>query len=153
LQIRDGHNNLKWSLREVEINDHVIVPFLDPSFTQNPGFVNEYTASLATAPPLNPSRPLWEVHVLNAKSEEAAASLVFRIHHSLGDCVSLLSLLVISTRKASDPKFLPTIPEQNKSRDKQISSTLLTVYGWLAAFWFTLLAILDYVATVLWKKM
>ena len=152
MQIRDGHNRLKWSLREVEINDHVIVPFLDPSFTRIPDFVNEYTASLATAPPLNASRPLWEVHVLNASSRDAAASLVFRIHHSVGDCVSLLSLLVNSTRKASDPKLLPTIPENNKSRHKEISSTLRSVHSWLAAFWFTFLTVLDYAATILWKK-
>ena len=38
-------NRLKWSLREVEINNHVIVPFLDPSFIRNPDFVNEYTAA------------------------------------------------------------------------------------------------------------
>ncbi|GLJ14187.1 hypothetical protein SUGI_0227690 [Cryptomeria japonica] len=79
---KDKHTNLKWCLRELVIEDHVIVPSLSPSIAENPNFVNEYTSSLVTAP-LNPCRPLWELHVLNVPSDDAAASLVFRIHHSL----------------------------------------------------------------------
>eukprot|EP01018_Ginkgo_biloba_P036641 Gb_29043 [translate_table: standard] len=149
--LKDKQDNLKWCLTEVDINDHVIVPCLSPEFIQNPNFVNEYTASLATAPPLNPSRPLWEVHVLNATSGQAAATLVFRIHHCVGDCVSMLSLIVNSTRTVSDPKSLPTIPH-HKSKDKERLGFVQTMYNWVAAFWFTFITVLNYLATLLWKK-
>eukprot|EP01018_Ginkgo_biloba_P036640 Gb_29042 [translate_table: standard] len=150
--IKDKQDNLKWCLTEVDINDHVIVPCLSPEFIQNPNFVNEYTASLATAPPLNPSRPLWEVHVLNATSGQAAATLVFRIHHCVGDCVSMLSLIVNSTRTVSDPKSLPTIPPHHKSKDKKRLGFAQTMYNWVAAFCLTFITALNYLATLLWRK-
>ncbi|TVU10744.1 hypothetical protein EJB05_44290, partial [Eragrostis curvula] len=62
-----------------------------------------YLASLSTLP-LDDSRPLWEVHVLNFQTSEAAAPLAFRIHHAIGDGMSLISLLVACDQK---PKILP----------------------------------------------
>eukprot|EP01018_Ginkgo_biloba_P036642 Gb_29044 [translate_table: standard] len=150
--IKDKRNNLKWCLTDqVDMNDHVIVPCLSPEFIQNPNFVNEYTASLATAPPLNPSRPLWEVHVLNATSGQAGATLVFRIHHCVGDCVSMMSLILNSTRKVSDPKSVANIV-QHGAKDRQVLSYAQTLYNWMAALWFTILIALQYLATFLWKE-
>ncbi|XP_059074142.1 wax ester synthase/diacylglycerol acyltransferase 5 isoform X2 [Cryptomeria japonica] len=147
--VKDKHNNLKWCLRELVIEDHVIVPCLNLSTVENPNFINEYTSSLVTAPPLDPRRPLWEVHVLNVSSADAAASLVFRIHHSLGDCVSMLSLILYSTSKAAHPKALPTIPQNKASRS---TGFLQIAYNVVLGLWLTFLSLLNYGATLLWKR-
>ncbi|KAH9294189.1 hypothetical protein KI387_040607, partial [Taxus chinensis] len=151
--IKDRKSNLKWCLREVVIDDHVIVPSLSQSFIENPNFVNEYTACLVTAPPLNPCRPLWEVHVLNASSGNAAATLVFRIHHSLGDCVSMLSLILNSTTKTTHAKLPPTVIPHQTSSSQTISTGLLkTVWIKITALWLTFLCLLHYGATLLWTQ-
>ncbi|KAH9314255.1 hypothetical protein KI387_022882, partial [Taxus chinensis] len=151
--IKDRKNNSRWCLREVVIDDHVIVPSLSHSFIENPNFVNEYTACLVTAPPLSPCRPLWEVHVLNAPSGNAAATLVFRIHHSLGDCVSMLSLIINCTTKTTHAKLPPTVIPHQTSSSQTISTGLLkTVWFKITALWLTFICLLQYGATLLWKQ-
>jgi hypothetical protein len=61
------------------------------------------------------SRPLWELHVLDFPTSDAAASVAFRMHHSLGDGVSLLSLLIACTRSAADPAALPVLPRAGRA--------------------------------------
>ncbi|XP_059073232.1 wax ester synthase/diacylglycerol acyltransferase 4-like [Cryptomeria japonica] len=150
MQEKDKHNNLQWCAREVVIEDHVIVPSLSVSTVKDLNFVNEYTTSLMTAPPLDPSRPLSEVHVLNVSSRDAAASLVFRIHHSLGDCVSMLSLLINSTSKAANPNVSQTI-SQHKSSDQRSTGFLQIVYNVIAGLWLTFLCVFDYMIVLLWN--
>ncbi|XP_057848272.2 wax ester synthase/diacylglycerol acyltransferase 5 isoform X3 [Cryptomeria japonica] len=86
--------NYLWVHKEViDIEKHVIVPALDPQYIQCKEFVEDYTASLACDPPLDPSSPLWQIHILNYRSGEAEASLVFKIHHCL-DLVNLIATIL-----------------------------------------------------------
>eukprot|EP00253_Pinus_taeda_P026973 PITA_26973 len=155
---RCRNGNQKWVLQqEVEIDKHIIVPNLSNSFTQNPQFVEEYTASLATAPPLDPSRPLWQIHVLNYKSPEAAASVVFKIHHCIGDCVSLMSLFLDSTRKHSQPDSMPTIPCSNRVSKNKWSvwsprGILQAMWSAIFSLWCTVVELLHALATLLCLK-
>ncbi|CAD6271207.1 unnamed protein product [Miscanthus lutarioriparius] len=59
---------------------------------------------------MDQSRPLWEVHVLDFPTSEAACAVALRIHHALGDGTSLVSLLLACTRSAADPRALPAMP-------------------------------------------
>ncbi|XP_057821670.2 wax ester synthase/diacylglycerol acyltransferase 8 isoform X2 [Cryptomeria japonica] len=149
--VKDKHNNLKWCLREVVIEEHVIVPSLSPSIAENPYLVNEYTSSLVTAPPLNPCKPLWEVHVLNVPSEDAAASLVFRIHHSLGDCISMVSLILNSTSKANNNSQAPPTIPQRTTADQRPKGFLQIVYNVLVRLWLTFVFLHEVGITLLWK--
>ncbi|CAM0882131.1 unnamed protein product [Alopecurus aequalis] len=101
----------KWVRTTVNIDDHVIVPDLDPTATSaNPDrALEDYVSSLSTLP-MDHSRPLWELHVLDFQTSDAAAALVLRVHHSVGDGVSLLSLFIACTRRASDEAALPALP-------------------------------------------
>ncbi|PKI18408.1 hypothetical protein CRG98_049318, partial [Punica granatum] len=73
--------------------------------------VNEYLADFATSSGLILDKPLWEIHVLRAHN-----SMILRIHHSLGDGTSLLSMLLALCRKADNPGHLPTIPSAKRRR-------------------------------------
>ncbi|KAL1206664.1 Wax ester synthase/diacylglycerol acyltransferase 10 [Cardamine amara subsp. amara] len=103
----DGRN---WIKTKVNIEDHVVVPNvnLEEIGEDGDGFVNDYVSRL-TMIPLDRSKPLWDIHILNVKTSDAEAITVIRSHHSLGDGMSLMSLLVASTRKTSDPATTPTI--------------------------------------------
>ncbi|KAL6620668.1 hypothetical protein ACP70R_035807 [Stipagrostis hirtigluma subsp. patula] len=103
----------RWVRATVNLDDHLIFPYLDPAATSaNPDqAVEDYLSSLSTTP-MDHSRPLWEFHVLDFPTSEAAATVAIRMHHSLGDCTSLLSLLIACTRSAADTARPPALPEQ-----------------------------------------
>ncbi|KAF7023441.1 hypothetical protein CFC21_035948 [Triticum aestivum] len=109
----------KWVRTTVELDEHIIVPNLDPTamLIEPDRTLEDYLSSLSTLP-MDHSRPLWEFHVLDFPTSEAAAALAFRAHHSLGDGTSLLSLLVAS---AGSSKVLPTTAPRRVSTIKALS--------------------------------
>ena len=111
---RKGHR--QWIRKDVDIDNHVIVPNLSVLYTQGFDFVEKYTVSLATTLPLDPSLPLWKIRVLNYKPVEAKASVILKIHHYIGECTSLMSLFLDCTRKYFHPESMPTIPHVNRYR-------------------------------------
>jgi len=101
----------RWVRTTVNLDDHIIVPDLDrAAITADPDkALEDYVASLSTLP-MDQSRPLWEVHVLDFPTSEAACAVALRIHHALGDGTSLVSLLLACTWSAANPRALPAMP-------------------------------------------
>nr|CDM83947.1 unnamed protein product [Triticum aestivum] len=148
----------KWVRTTVELDNHVIVPDLDPTaMSIEPNkTLEDYLSSLSTLP-MDHSRPLWEFHVLDFPTSEAVAALAFRAHHSLGDGTSLLSLLVASVGSS---KVLPTTAPRRVSTIKALSprSPSSAATGAVAVFtvwimsllllvWYTVVDIVCFVAT------
>jgi len=162
LQVKDDvnkHGRPRWVRTTVNLDDHIIVPCLDPAATSaNPDqAVEDYLSSLSTAP-MDHSRPLWELHVLDFPTSEAASAVVVRMHHSLGDGVSLLSLLIACTRSAADPARLPELPPAPRragpvhARPRPpLSAGLVALALWLWSYvvlaWHTVVDVLGFVAT------
>ncbi|KAM3259262.1 hypothetical protein ACQJBY_050819 [Aegilops geniculata] len=113
IQVTDGRKNARWERTVVNVDDHIIVPTLDPvTVVADPDrAVEDYMASLP-ALAMDRSRPLWEFHFLDFPTSEAAATVVIRVHHSLGDGMSLITMLLASARSAANPTRLPAMPEQ-----------------------------------------
>ena len=100
---RDG--KLWWvRVPELNLDDHIIVVSSRPDRA-----VEDYASSLSTAP-MDRSRPLWEFHLLDFPTSDATSTVVISVHRSLGDGMSLLTLLMASTRSAADPSRLPAMP-------------------------------------------
>ncbi|CAJ1972225.1 unnamed protein product [Sphenostylis stenocarpa] len=135
--VKEGRKR-KWIPTTVDLDKHVIVPEIDSNSNveQADRFVEDYISHFIKTP-LDMSKPLWELHILNIKTSDAEAVAIFRIHHSLGDGASLISLLLAATRKTSDPLALPTVPTQNKHSSRHRS----TPFSWLFAIWWGLLLI------------
>jgi hypothetical protein len=105
------------------------------------------------------SRPLWEFHFLDFPTSDAMSTAVFRVHHSLGDGMSLLTLLMSSTRSAADPSRLPAMPAP-PARSGDIyarprpprSAGVLAFIAWLWSFvvlaWHTVVDVTLFVATI-----
>jgi hypothetical protein len=142
----------------VKVEDHIVVPMLDPvAVAANPDqSVEDYVASLFTLP-MDRSRPLWEFHFLDFPTSDAMSTAVFRVHHSLGDGMSLLTLLMSSTRSAADPSRLPAMPTP-PARSGDIyarprpprSAGVLAFIAWLWSFvvlaWHTVVDVTLFVA-------
>ncbi|CAA7052057.1 unnamed protein product [Microthlaspi erraticum] len=137
-----------WVPVSVRVEDHVIVPDLDHSNIENPDeFIQDYTSNLANTP-MDMSRPLWEFHVLNIKTSNAESLGIGKFHHSLGDGMSLMSLLYASSRKTSDPDALPTTAATRKHVDTNDKAWWLLV----ARFWFIIRVIIT-TATEMFKSL
>ncbi|KAH0889061.1 hypothetical protein HID58_051490 [Brassica napus] len=102
-----------WVRTEVRVEDHVIVPDIDPNIESPDQYLEDYISKLTTVP-MDFSKPLWEIHLLCLKTSNAESIGLLKIHHSLGDGMSLMSLFLACTRKTSDPEALPTVSVQKK---------------------------------------
>ncbi|XP_024042760.1 O-acyltransferase WSD1 isoform X1 [Citrus clementina] len=147
----------KWTRATVNVENHVIVPELDPKMENPDQFVEDYISYITTNP-MDYSKPLWEVHLLNVKTSDAEAVGVFRIHHSIGDGASLISLLLACTRKTSDPEALPTIPVQKRGGSSTATAgwfcwwLLLAIWSAIRLIWNTIADLVTFLATVLFLK-
>ncbi|KAL3574800.1 hypothetical protein D5086_022901 [Populus alba] len=144
----------KWESTKVNVEDHVTVPNLDPNMDSPDQFVEDYVSNLSTIP-LDLSKPLWEMHILNVKTSDAEAIAVFRIHHSLGDGASLISLLLACTRKTSDPDALPSIPVQQRAGSHfsgGFRGLCFAMWTVLRMIWNTLVDLGLFVATMLFLE-
>ncbi|XP_042984585.1 wax ester synthase/diacylglycerol acyltransferase 5-like isoform X2 [Carya illinoinensis] len=148
--------NKKWTQTKVNLEDHIIVPELDPNIEFPDRFVEDYVSNV-TRTPLDLSKPLWELHLLNIKTSDAEAVGVFRIHHSMGDGASLISLLLACTRKTSDPEALPSVPVKKGAGSTFNSAAgfwwfFSAIWLFLRLIWNTMVDVLLFVATTLFLK-
>ncbi|XP_062091401.1 wax ester synthase/diacylglycerol acyltransferase 11-like [Humulus lupulus] len=152
---------MKWVRTEVDLDKHVINPEVDLSnYKGTPDkYLEDYIHNL-TKTSVDKSRPLWDLHILNVKTSEAEAVGIFRVHHSIGDGISLMSLLLACTRQISDPEALPTLPTTKLKLDnahksfgfftaKYLMSLILRVWWVLNLFWNTFRDVLKFTGTAL----
>ncbi|KAK7384929.1 hypothetical protein VNO78_30632 [Psophocarpus tetragonolobus] len=145
--VKEG-SKTKWIPTKINLDDHIIVPEIeDPNFHSPERFVQDYISHF-TKTPLDISKPLWELHLLNVKTPDAEAVSVFRIHHSVGDGASLISLLLASTRKASDSDALPTVPTLRGDSSQRRKSA----FWWLLLLWHTFIDLVMFAFTVFFVK-
>nr|QGZ12981.1 wax ester synthase/diacylglycerol acyltransferase X2 [Brassica rapa var. rapa] len=121
-----------WIPVSIRIEDHVTVPDLDYPNIENPDqFLEDYTSRIANIP-MDMSKPLWELHLLNIKTSNAESVLLAKIHHSVGDGMSLMSLLLACSRKTSDPSALIS----NTSATKKPVKSMISAWWLIAGLWF-----------------
>ncbi|KAF4384564.1 wax ester synthase/diacylglycerol acyltransferase 11 [Cannabis sativa] len=169
LQVVDeesGSGKMKWVRTEVDLDKHIIVPIIDPNmeeFISPDKFLENYIYSLTKNNLLlDRSKPLWDVHVLNLKTSNAEGVVIFRIHHSLGDGISLMSLLLACTRQIEKPEAVPTLPTKKiintYDHNNRFISKLSIYYCFLGLwwilklFWNTFVDFVLFVATALFLK-
>ncbi|CAH1426570.1 unnamed protein product [Lactuca virosa] len=136
-----------WVPTNVNIDNHVIVPKIEPNIAFPEKFVDDYISNLSKSP-IESSKPLWDLHLLDIKTTNDEGTGVFRFHHSLGDGLSLMTLFLACTRKSSDPDALPTLPVYKESSYIKFS----TVRSVLEMFWNSFVSVVMFVFTVFFLK-
>ncbi|KAI8532791.1 hypothetical protein RHMOL_Rhmol11G0241900 [Rhododendron molle] len=155
LMVRSSHGREHWRKTQVDIDRHVIV-VEDPISDSRDGdevndeeAVNDHVADLSVSSPLSPDKPLWEAHLLRAYN-----CIIFRIHHTLGDGISLMSMLLECCRRADEPDQRPSIGSVDTSSDpssnrvKRRRELWKVVVGMLMGLVF----IVEFVLRALWVK-
>ena len=113
---------MRWTPTNVNLEDHVITPNVDPNMGSPDQFIENYISNV-TKTSLDYCKPLWDIHILNLKTSEAESTAIFRFHHSIGDGMSIMSLVLAGTRKTSDPTALPTIPIKKRKQSSNSNNS------------------------------
>ncbi|CAN1793906.1 Wax ester synthase/diacylglycerol acyltransferase 11 [Linum perenne] len=148
---------MKWVPTTVNLKNHVIIPNIDQSTLPGQKFVEDYISNLTKTTIDGSKQPLWDLHILNIKTAPDSESLgVFRIHHSLGDGTSLMSLLLACTRQMSDPEALPTIPTRKPKKEDDVEwvgrvtwRMMVKVWMMVVLMWNTALDVLAFFLTAI----
>ncbi|KAI3681864.1 hypothetical protein L6452_36669 [Arctium lappa] len=168
LQVVDDNNGgtMKWVPTTVNLDNHIIIPTIPQTLNSSSPdqFLNDYIYNL-TKTSIDPSKPMWDLHLLNLKTSDAAAVGIFRIHHSLGDGTSLMSLLLACTRQISNPDAVPTIPVTGKGsgwfsycNTSSVGGgggwwrSLMVVWMGLMVVWNTVVDVVGFMATAVFLK-
>uniref|UniRef100_F6HQ90 Uncharacterized protein n=3 Tax=Vitis vinifera TaxID=29760 RepID=F6HQ90_VITVI len=146
LMVRDRHGREYWRKTEIDIDRHIIILNDSLDGDNDEDAVNGYLADLSVSSPLSTDKPLWEIHLLTAHK-----CAVVRIHHALGDGISLMSLLLACFRRSDCPDQLPTMgsssqPKPRNSRRRNRLRELLNIA------WFTLVFVVEFILRSLWVK-
>lgn len=154
---KGDRGELYWEPSTVNLDDHIIVTGVNDMDVSSPSCVEDYVAKLMQAPPLDMSRPLFEFHILKAKLGDAVENVVFRVHHSLGDGTSLMSLFLACTRRVDQPDSLPTLPTQVKRNEGKRKAEFwqnlfLLIWRFLLILWYTFTDVCSFVATISWME-
>ncbi|XP_071691338.1 wax ester synthase/diacylglycerol acyltransferase 4-like [Rutidosis leptorrhynchoides] len=124
---KDGEKH--WKRVEVKVEDHITVPNFPKglSLKSYDNYFNDYLSKIATNP-LPQTKPLWEVHIIKYPTSNASGSVVFKLHHALGDGFSLMGALLSCLQRADNPSLPLTFPNFQKSgkvSDPEINKRLI----------------------------
>lgn len=108
--------------------------------------INSFLAEISVSTPLNENKPLWELHVLMDLN-----CVVLRVHHSLGDGVSLMSLL--SSCFCPKNEIISEVNEGDYSSMKDKSDGRKKgIWKLIKSLWLTMVFILRLLGRILWVK-
>ncbi|KAK1405303.1 O-acyltransferase WSD1 [Heracleum sosnowskyi] len=118
IMVEDKNGVKQWKKVDVKLQDHVNVPTFPQG--KSPEFydacLNDYLSKIALE--LFPQgRPLWSIHIFKYPTSNAAGSLVFKLHHALGDGFSLMGALLSCLKRCDDPALPLTFPNFQMKAD------------------------------------
>nr|XP_043612915.1 wax ester synthase/diacylglycerol acyltransferase 4-like [Erigeron canadensis] len=130
IMVDKGDEGKHWKRVEVKVEDHITVPHFPEGLTLKfyDNHFNDYLSKIAMEP-LSQTRPLWEVHIIKYPTSNASGSVVFKLHHALGDGFSLMGALLSCLQRADNPSLPLTFPNFQKSAkaDTEIKSLISLV--------------------------
>jgi diacylglycerol O-acyltransferase / wax synthase len=84
-----------------DINQHVVAAQLQPHTGETERHALQRLCGELAATPLDPSRPLWQFHLIDGY--EGGSALIARVHHCIGDGIALISVMMSITDGGADP--------------------------------------------------
>ncbi|KAK7845078.1 wax ester synthase/diacylglycerol acyltransferase 4 [Quercus suber] len=109
----------QWKRVEVKLEDHINVPIFPIGLSPDSydKYYDDYISEIAMNQfPQN--KPLWEIHIVKYPTSNAAGTIIFNLHHALGDGYSLMGALLSSLQRADNPSLPLTFPFSERSESK-----------------------------------
>ncbi|CAI8617042.1 unnamed protein product [Vicia faba] len=112
IMVRDKDGKMRWQKVEVKIQENVKIPkFPETTNSSSTELYDNYVTSILTSKTPQ-DKPLWEIHVINYPTTNAASTIIFKLHHSLGDGYSLMGALLSCLQRADDPSLPLSFPSR-----------------------------------------
>ncbi|KAJ1389769.1 O-acyltransferase, WSD1, N-terminal [Sesbania bispinosa] len=103
MPVREEDGTMKWKKVEVRPEEHIQVPIFPKQSHWNcmTNILMSMCQDINGKTPQD--KPLWEIHVIKYPTSNAAGTLIFKLHHALGDGYSLIGALLSCLQRADDP--------------------------------------------------
>ncbi|TKY65200.1 O-acyltransferase WSD1 [Spatholobus suberectus] len=125
VMVQDKDGEKLWKQVDVNLKDHVHFPIFPEGKTvesYDKDF-HDYLSSIAMEQ-LPQSRPLWEIHIINYPTNDASSSVIFKLHHALGDGYSLVGALLSCLQRADDPSLPLSFPSLKPSKPESSTKNI-----------------------------
>ncbi|KAL0454271.1 UNVERIFIED_CONTAM: O-acyltransferase WSD1 [Sesamum latifolium] len=136
LMVTDSCGREHWRKTQVIVRYQ---PLSDDIHISDDDAVNDFIAELSVSSPLPTDKPLWEIHLLLAHK-----TVLFRLHHALGDGISLMSMLLSCCRRVDDPSQPPTIGGVGAASSSPRRRRRWSVWTLVKVVWYTLVLFLEF---------
>ncbi|XP_058730389.1 wax ester synthase/diacylglycerol acyltransferase 4-like [Vicia villosa] len=124
IMVRDKDGKMRWQKVEVKIQENVKIPkFNEATNASSTELYDNYVTSILTSKTPQ-DKPLWEIHVINYPTTNAASTVIFKLHHSLGDGYSLMGALLSCLQRADDPSLPLSFPSRVRLDPKYSKKSL-----------------------------
>ncbi|XP_074275540.1 wax ester synthase/diacylglycerol acyltransferase 11-like [Silene latifolia] len=124
-----------WRKTQINLDDHIIIHNQENDEDK----INSLLADFAVSSPLSLDKPLWEVHIVTGVN-----CVILRIHHALGDGISLMTLFLASCKKLHGNEDYRGDDEKKKSGSKK------GIFEILKLIWYTVVFVIGFIGRVLW---
>ncbi|CAA6665706.1 unnamed protein product [Spirodela intermedia] len=106
IMVTDKKGVKLWKRVPVNLEDHVNVPVFPPGLSVEAYHrcTQDYLTKIGMEK-MRQDRPLWEIHILKYPTLTGEGTLVFKLHHALGDGFTLLGALLSFLKRADDPSL------------------------------------------------
>ncbi|KAK7381101.1 hypothetical protein VNO78_33625 [Psophocarpus tetragonolobus] len=119
IMIKDKNGEKKWKKVKVKLEDHIKVPTFPNGKSSNnflyDEYFDEYMSTMAMQH-LTQNKPLWELHIIKYPTSNAKGTLVFKLHHALGDGFSLMGALLTCMQRADNTSLPFTLPSRKRTK-------------------------------------
>ncbi|KAE8075952.1 hypothetical protein FH972_014632 [Carpinus fangiana] len=143
IMVTNEKGEKKWKMVEVELEDHVNVSIIPTGLS--PTAYDEHLDDCISNIGMEKfpqNKPMWEVHVFNHPTSNAAATLIIKVHHSIGDGYSVMSAFLSCVQRADNPSLPLTLPSRrsteaqsgNKSAWARVPQLFSTVFNTASDF-------------------
>ncbi|XP_061367099.1 wax ester synthase/diacylglycerol acyltransferase 4-like [Gastrolobium bilobum] len=122
----------RWKKVDVNLKDHVNIPIFPEGKTVESydKCFHDYLSSIAIEQ-LPQGRPLWEIHIVNYPTSDASGSVIFKLHHALGDGYSLMGALLSCLQRADDPSLPLSFPSLKSSKQESSTKSFYRRFSWM----------------------
>ncbi|CAL5185770.1 unnamed protein product [Lathyrus oleraceus] len=116
IMVNDQNGEKKWKKVEVNLQEHVYIPKFPLTnsslYDEN---LEDYMSKISMEH-LPQHRPLWEIHIIKYPTKNAAGTIVFKLHHALGDGYSLMGALLSCLERYDNPSLPFTLPSSQRPK-------------------------------------
>ena len=146
---------MRWQKVEVNPEEHLKIPIFPETIkTSSCELYDKYVSNYVTnilngRTPQN--KPLWEIHVINYPTTNAACTIIFKLNHALGDGYSLMSALLSCLQRADDPSLPLSFPSRSQLDSKYAKINLFEKLCFVISSFFS--SISDFGSSILKTRM